>query len=265
MDRDSGGGGGPGGIFSSSASLFGLMEPQQLQRSSSTASFQDGKATEILLILKWGGDLTPMGRAQAEGMGTAFRQLMYPDVAGGGVLRLHATYRHDLKIKASDEGRVMKTAAAFAKGLLELEGQLTPIIASLVTVEAKNKSLLDNSDNAAVKEDLDDCKQHLNEIQRENLTDEFVDEWARDCPASIRQAINQIREPLKCLKRLHVLIGQLCSQLHSIVEREIIPEEIPEETKVADDTKDVNIEQKPMERTAKEDLTKKLYLGRPTH
>jgi hypothetical protein len=31
---------------------------------------------------------------------------------------LHATYRHDLKIKASDEGRVMKTAAAFTKGLL---------------------------------------------------------------------------------------------------------------------------------------------------
>lgn len=34
---------------------------------------------------------------------------------GGGILRLHSTFRHDLKIKASDEGRVMKTAAAFAK------------------------------------------------------------------------------------------------------------------------------------------------------
>ena len=49
---------------------------------------------------------------------------MYPDPSGGGVLRLHATYRHDLKIKASDEGRVMKTAAAFTKGLLELEGRV---------------------------------------------------------------------------------------------------------------------------------------------
>ena len=39
---------------------------------------------------------------------------MYPEVSGG-MLRLHATYRHDLKIKASDEGRVMKTAAGFAK------------------------------------------------------------------------------------------------------------------------------------------------------
>jgi Histidine phosphatase superfamily (branch 2) len=39
--------------------------------------------------------------------------------------------------RSSDEGRVMKTAAAFAKGLLELEGDLTPIIVSLVKVESE--------------------------------------------------------------------------------------------------------------------------------
>ena len=33
---------------------------------------------------------------------------------GFGLLRLHSTYRHDLKIYASDEGRVQMTAAAFA-------------------------------------------------------------------------------------------------------------------------------------------------------
>lgn len=38
--------------------------------------------------------------------------------------RLHSTFRHDLKIYASDEGRVQMTAAAFAKGLLALEGEL---------------------------------------------------------------------------------------------------------------------------------------------
>ena len=48
-------------------------------------------------------------------IGASFRQGMYPG-QGGGVLRLHASYRHDLKIEASDEGRVMKTAAAFTKG-----------------------------------------------------------------------------------------------------------------------------------------------------
>jgi len=58
---------------------------------------------------RWGGDLTLLGRDQAEQLGAHFRHSMYPDSEGGGVLRLHSTYRHDLKIKASDEGRVMKT------------------------------------------------------------------------------------------------------------------------------------------------------------
>ena len=45
---------------------------------------------------------------------------MYPggqgsELSGYGLLRLHSTYRHDLKIYASDEGRVQMTAAAFAK------------------------------------------------------------------------------------------------------------------------------------------------------
>lgn len=33
-------------------------------------------ATEILLILKWGGDLTPLGREQAESVGARFRQVV---------------------------------------------------------------------------------------------------------------------------------------------------------------------------------------------
>lgn len=44
---------------------------------------------------------------------------------GGGLLRLHSTYRHDLKIYSSDEGRVQTSAAAFTKGLLDLEGGAT--------------------------------------------------------------------------------------------------------------------------------------------
>ena len=56
---------------------------------------------------------------------------MYPRYgpAGGGLLRLHSTYRHDLKIYSSDEGRVQSSAAAFTQGLLDLEGDsLTPIL-----------------------------------------------------------------------------------------------------------------------------------------
>jgi inositol hexakisphosphate/diphosphoinositol-pentakisphosphate kinase len=39
----------------------------------------------------------------------------YGSVPGLGFLRLHSTYRHDLKIYAADEGRVQTTAAAFLK------------------------------------------------------------------------------------------------------------------------------------------------------
>lgn len=41
----------------------------------------------LLLVLKWGGELTPAGRVQAEELGRAFR-CMYP--GGQGIaLRLH--------------------------------------------------------------------------------------------------------------------------------------------------------------------------------
>lgn len=72
-----------------------------------------------------------MTRVQAEALGNVFRTVMYPRYgpAGGGLLRLHSTYRHDLKIYSSDEGRVQTSAAAFTQGLLDLEGDsLTPIL-----------------------------------------------------------------------------------------------------------------------------------------
>lgn len=87
--------------------------------------------TEALLVLKWGGVLTDAGRESSAMFGRWFRSAMYPG-EGTGLLRLHSTYRHDLKIYSSDEGRVQMTAASFVKGLLDLEGELTPILASLV-------------------------------------------------------------------------------------------------------------------------------------
>lgn len=105
---------------------------------------ENGRSPRFLnscLIWLWfdclsvGGNLTRLGEKQSIALGQRLRHDMYPDANGGGILRLHSTFRHDLKIKTSDEGRVMKTAAAFAKGLLELEGDLPPILVSLVHKE----------------------------------------------------------------------------------------------------------------------------------
>ncbi|CAF5209308.1 unnamed protein product, partial [Rotaria magnacalcarata] len=103
----------------------------------------------LLLVVKWGGQLTQTGKNQAEALGKAFRK-MYPGGQGAvgdrpdvGLLRLHSTFRHDLKIYASDEGRVQMTAAAFAKGLLALDGELAPILVQMVK-SANTNGLLDN-------------------------------------------------------------------------------------------------------------------------
>ena len=78
--------------------------------------------------------------------------------AGGGLLRLHSTYRHDLKIYSSDEGRVQTSAAAFTQGLLDLEGaSLTPILVSLVK---KDASMLDAFGKGA-SEDIRAAKAEL--------------------------------------------------------------------------------------------------------
>lgn len=37
------------------------------------------RCIELMLILKWGGDLTKLGERQAERLGERFTQAMYPD------------------------------------------------------------------------------------------------------------------------------------------------------------------------------------------
>ena len=47
------------------------------------------RVTKLLLILKWGGELTKLGENQARELGNSFRSILYPDVGCGGLLRLH--------------------------------------------------------------------------------------------------------------------------------------------------------------------------------
>lgn len=132
---------------------------------------------------------------------------------------MHSTYRHDLKIQASDEGRVMKTAAAFTKGLLELEGQLTPILASLVTVEEKNRQMLDRGGNNLVKDDMEKCKDHLNILQSENImTPKIVQQIIPDGPIATTRAMLALKSPLRTLKRIYELIHEICEQLEKILQ-----------------------------------------------
>ncbi|KAK1325410.1 hypothetical protein QJS10_CPA01g01889 [Acorus calamus] len=136
---------------------------------------EEERPVEALMILKYGGVLTHAGRKQAEELGRYFRNNMYPG-EGTGLLRLHSTYRHDLKIYSSDEGRVQMSAAAFAKGLLDLEGQLTPILVSLVS---KDSSMLDGLDNASIE--MDEAKARLYDIITSEPKQLHSNGWA-ECP-----------------------------------------------------------------------------------
>ena len=104
------------------------------------------KVTKALMIMKWGGHITHSGIEQAKLLGNTFRYQFYPpgnNDKGEGLLRLHNTYRHDLKCYSSEEGRCLKSAAAFLQGLLQLEGNLIPVITSMVWKDEQINKLLD--------------------------------------------------------------------------------------------------------------------------
>ncbi|XP_036144855.1 inositol hexakisphosphate and diphosphoinositol-pentakisphosphate kinase 2 isoform X17 [Monomorium pharaonis] len=183
----------------------------------------------LVLILKWGGELTPAGRIQAEELGRIFR-CMYPggqgrhlseeesemlpshgEYAGAqglGLLRLHSTFRHDLKIYASDEGRVQMTAAAFAKGLLALEGELTPILVQMVK-SANTNGLLDNDCDSSKYQNM--VKTRLHELlqQDREFTREDREQINPGNALSINAALDFVKNPVRCCQHIHALIQKL--------------------------------------------------------
>ncbi|XP_019116695.1 inositol hexakisphosphate and diphosphoinositol-pentakisphosphate kinase 2 isoform X5 [Larimichthys crocea] len=199
-----------------------LRNGQPKASSEEEDSKKDGPS--LLLVLKWGGELTPAGRVQAEELGRAFR-CMYPggqgDYAGFpgcGLLRLHSTYRHDLKIYASDEGRVQMTAAAFAKGLLALEGELTPILVQMVK-SANMNGLLDSDSDS-----LTDCQQkvkaRLHEIMQKDqeFTEDDYQKLAPTGSPSLVNSMKVIQNPVKTCDKVYALIQSLTSQIRKRLE-----------------------------------------------
>jgi hypothetical protein len=179
------------------------------------------RATKLEVILKWGGALTPLGEAQAEYLGETLRKSLYPDPKGGGVLRLHSTFRHDLKIRTSDEGRVMQTAASFAKGLLQLEGPLTPILVSLVRKETGSLHMLDHAGNEAVKIALEKCKKELHRLLHipGQLSLKRLNELAPAGNISVRNSLTRMSNPTETLQKLFVAVGELVSELDVLLVR----------------------------------------------
>nr|XP_012297581.1 inositol hexakisphosphate and diphosphoinositol-pentakisphosphate kinase 1 isoform X3 [Aotus nancymaae] len=180
---------------------------------------REALAPSLLLVLKWGGELTPAGRVQAEELGRAFR-CMYPggqgDYAGFpgcGLLRLHSTFRHDLKIYASDEGRVQMTAAAFAKGLLALEGELTPILVQMVK-SANMNGLLD-SDGDSLSSCQHRVKARLHHILQQDAPfgPEDYDQLAPTRSTSLLNSMTIIQNPVKVCDQVFALIENLTHQI----------------------------------------------------
>ncbi|XP_031778465.1 inositol hexakisphosphate and diphosphoinositol-pentakisphosphate kinase 2 isoform X39 [Nasonia vitripennis] len=183
----------------------------------------------LVLILKWGGELTPAGRIQAEELGRIFR-CMYPggqgrhlseedsemlpnhgEYAGAqglGLLRLHSTFRHDLKIYASDEGRVQMTAAAFAKGLLALEGELTPILVQMVK-SANTNGLLDNDCDSSKYQNMVKNRLHEYLQQDKEFTKEDREQINPTNALSINAALDFVKNPVRCCQHVHLLIQKL--------------------------------------------------------
>ncbi|XP_063101578.1 inositol hexakisphosphate and diphosphoinositol-pentakisphosphate kinase 2 isoform X11 [Cavia porcellus] len=198
--------------------------PHGCPKTSSEEEDSRREEPSLLLVLKWGGELTPAGRVQAEELGRAFR-CMYPggqgDYAGFpgcGLLRLHSTYRHDLKIYASDEGRVQMTAAAFAKGLLALEGELTPILVQMVK-SANMNGLLD-SDNDSLSSCQQRVKARLHEILQKDrdFTAEDYEKLTPSGSISLIKSMHLIKNPVKTCDKVYSLIQNLTSQIRHRME-----------------------------------------------
>ena len=95
------------------------------------------------------------------------------------------------------------TAAAFAKGLLDLEGELTPILVSLVVKDKTSYDLLDDSSSADGA--MRTVKQRLHQLlsNDEELSDEVIlERYAQMGQESQVEALKSIGNPRSALKKV---------------------------------------------------------------
>jgi len=116
--------------------------------------------------------------------------------------------RHDLKIYSSQEGRCQKTAAAFCKGLLELEGDLTPILVSLVRKDEVTQELLefnktmDSGNVPGIMTNLPklmNSDENLYEAVRKLIGEESID-------SNLENILKNVGKPLTLLKKVNYFL-----------------------------------------------------------
>jgi len=128
---------------------------------------------------------------------------------------LHSTYRHDLKIYSSDEGRCLKTAGAFTKGFLNLDGELTPIIVSMVRKDDVAQELLDLRNH---KLDLGDVMKILsNSLNHSGKLEESLSSYVDfdHLNSNELEIIRSVGEPLELMKKLYKNIKELTKIIRS--------------------------------------------------
>ena len=202
------------------------------------------KITQALFIMKWGGTITHAGITQAKLLGTTFRSQLYPhgNNEGDDLIRLHNSYRHDFKCYSSEEDRCLKTAASFLQGLLQLEGNLIPIITSMVRKDENINKFLDVSSNEienfrkSVKSNINDfCnydgnlkEKYNNFIYKYNKKtfDNYNNEnLYNNISKPINNLIDEIENFYVEMKKIHTLLKMFINHLKSkLTDQELLNE-----------------------------------------
>lgn len=100
------------------------------------------------------------------------------------------------------------TAAAFAKGLLALEGELTPILVQMVK-SANTNGLLDNDCDSSKYQNI--AKNRLHELMQNDRDFSMSDREAINPgnSMSINQALDFVKNPVQCCTHVSLLIQSL--------------------------------------------------------
>ena len=181
---------------------------------------EDGKVAvkQVLVIVKYGGQLTDFGFKQADMLGKHYHQYLYPPDTSSN-LSLHSSFAHDIKYYASDEGRVQMSAAVFAKSFLDLDDdEIIPIMYALVWNDARSNALLEFSAPESLKPE----KLHIAEILNADVdfSDAALDQTQIFGSLTVEQlletGIDAVGNPLQRLHALRAAIERLCCVLEDL-------------------------------------------------